>query len=298
MAQIIVGMDESEGAAHALRWAVGEGAGRDWKIRAVLAWSYLDQHQLEATGTFDPAYNEEVARKTLAAAVERAVGAEAAADVDQEVVCDLAARALIERSADADLLVVGARGLGGFKSLLLGSVSNQCLHHATCPIAIVRSDIDPVRHVTERIVVGIDGSPTAQRALRWALDLAGTGHAEVEVVHAWQPVVLGGPFAPVMVDTETWGDAARRTLDEALAAEDTTDVHVTRNLTCGGAANAILDAARGADGSDRADLVVVGSRGRGGFAGLLLGSVSHQVAHHAPCPVVVVPPDSERAAGG
>lgn len=289
MTQIVVGMDESEGAAHALRWAVCEGAGRDWQVRAVLAWSFLDQHQLEATETFDPDYNEQVARETLAAVVERAVGAEAAAGIEQEIVCDLAAGALIERSADADLLVVGARGLGGFKSLLLGSVGSQCLHHAHCPVAIVRADIDPVRHVTERIVVGVDGSPTAQRALRWALDLARPAHAEVEVVHAWTPVVLGGPFAPVVVDTETWSDAAVRTLDQAVAAEDTSGVHVTRNLSCNGAASAILDAA------DGADLVVVGSRGRGGFAGLLLGSVSHQVAHHAPCPIVVVPPDGGRS---
>jgi nucleotide-binding universal stress UspA family protein len=284
MEQIVVGMDESEGAAQALRWAVGEGAGRGWQVRAVLAWNFLDQHQPEAGDTFDPGYDEEAARRALAAVVERAVGAEAAGDVEQEVVCDLPARALIERSADADLLVVGARGLGGFKSLLLGSVSTQCLHHASCPVAVVRAGTDPVRHVIERIVVGVDGSPAAQRALRWALDLARPGHAEVEVVHAWQPAVLGGPFASAMIEVETGNEAARRTLDEAIAAEDT-GVDVTRNVSCSGAAGAILDAA-----SD-ADLVVVGSRGRGGFAGMLLGSVSHQVAHHAPCPVVVVPPD-------
>jgi nucleotide-binding universal stress UspA family protein len=154
----------------------------------------------------------------------------------------------------------------------------------------VRSDIDPVRHVTERIVVGIDGSPTAQRALRWALALARACHAEVEVVHAWRPMVVGGPLAPVTVDPDIWSEAAQRTIDQAIAAEDTADVDVARTLSCSTAASAILDAAQDAD------LVVVGSRGRGGFAGLLLGSVSHQVAHHAPCPVVVVPPDGERSA--
>jgi nucleotide-binding universal stress UspA family protein len=94
----------------------------------------------------------------------------------------------------------------------------------------------------------------------------------------------------VIVDPETWSEAAERTIDQAIAAEDTTGVHVTRIVSCTGAASAILDA------TDGADLVVVGSRGRGGFAGMLLGSVSHQVAHHAPCPVVVVPPDGERSA--
>ena len=290
MTQIIVGMDESDGAATALRWAVCEGASHDWQLRAVLAWGFLDQHQLDATDTFDPDYNAEVARQTLAAAVERAVGEEAAAQIAQEVVCDLPARALVERSAAADLLVVGARGLGGFKSLLLGSVGNQCIDHARCPVVVVRPGTDPVRHLTERIVVGIDGSPTARRALRWALDLARQNHAEVEVVHAWQPAVIGGAFTPVLVDPKVWNDAAERTIDQAIAAEDTTGVDVTRTLSCGGAAGAILDAARDAD------LVVVGSRGLGGFAGMLLGSVSHQVAHHARCPVVVVRPDGPRDA--
>jgi nucleotide-binding universal stress UspA family protein len=251
----------------------------------VLAWGFLDQHQLDATDTFDPDYNADVARHTLAAAVKRAVGKDAAASIDQQVVCDLAARALLEQSATADLLVVGARGLGGFKSLLLGSVSTQCLHHARCPVTVVRPGTDPVRHVTERIVVGIDGSPTAQRALRWALDLARQDHAEVEVVHAWQPAVIGGPLTPVLVDAKVWNDAAERTLDQTIAAEDTTGVHLARTLSCGSAAAALIDAAHDAD------LVVVGSRGRGGFTGMLLGSVSHQVAHHAPCPLVVVPPE-------
>jgi nucleotide-binding universal stress UspA family protein len=290
MAQIIVGMDASEGAAHALRWALDEGAGRGWEVRAVLAWSFLDQHQLQATDTFDPGYNEDVARRLLADAVDRAVGADAAAGIELEVVCDLPASALVERSADADLLVVGARGLGGFKSLLLGSVSDQCLRHAACPVAVVRSGVEPVRHVTERIVVGIDGSPTAQRALRWAIDLARPAHATVDVVHAWQPAVLGGPFAPIVIEADAVGAAARRTLDEAIASVNTAGLEVGRVLSCGGAAGAILDVAHGAD------LVVVGSRGCGGFAGMLLGSVSHQVAHHAPCPVVVVPPDGERTA--
>jgi nucleotide-binding universal stress UspA family protein len=292
MAQIIVGMDESDGAATALRWALCEGASHDWQLRAVLAWSFLDQHQLDATDTFDPGYNAEVARKTLAAAVERAVGADAAAHIEEEVVCDLAARAFIDQSPTADLLVVGAHGLAGFKSLLLGSVSHQCLHHATCPVAVVRPGTDPGRHLAERIVVGIDASPTAQRALDWTLDLARENHALVEVIHAWQPAVIGGPSTPVVADPEVWHEAGERTLEQALAAVDTTGIDVARNLSCSSAATAILDAVRDAD----ADLVVVGSRGLGGFAGMLLGLVSHQVAHHAPCPVVVVPPDGPRDA--
>jgi nucleotide-binding universal stress UspA family protein len=290
MTRVIVGMDGSQSAAQALAWAVGGGAGRDWHIQAVHAWGYLDEGQLKATHTFDPDVNAEVARKILAEAVDRAVGPEDAASIGLEVVCDLASSALVERSADADLLVVGSRGMGGFRRLLVGSVSDQCLRHASCPVVVVRPGVDPARRVRERIVVGVDGSPTAQRALRWALDMARPGHAEVEVVHTWQPPVAAGPLAvaPMVFDPELWSDDAERMVDEALASVDTTGVHVVRNVGCGTAAQVILDAARDAD------LVVVGSRGRGGFAGLLLGSVSQQVAHHAPCPVAVVPPAGRR----
>ena len=209
MTRVIVGMDESRGAAQALKWAVGEGAGRDWHIRAVHAWSYVDQSQLKVTHGFDPDDNAEAARKILGEAVEHAVATEAAESIELEVVCDLAPSALVERSTEADLLVVGSRGMGGFLSLLVGSVSDQCLRHASCPVAVVRPGIEPARHVRQRIVVGVDGSPTAQRALRWALDMARPGHGEVEVVHTWQPMVAAGPLTPAAAfDPELWNDAA------------------------------------------------------------------------------------------
>lgn len=142
----------------------------------------------------------------------------------------------------------------------------------------------------KRIVVGIDGSETARRSLRWAAEEARLRQASLEVVHAWHMPYVGGypytttaPFDPTIFE-----DAARTTLDAAVDSLDTTGLahHVERILVSGGAASAILEAAKGAD------LVVVGSRGLGGFTGLLLGSVSHQVAHHATCPVVIVPPEA------
>ena len=136
-----------------------------------------------------------------------------------------------------------------------------------------------------RIVVGVDGSPQAAVALRWALDEARLRDATLEVVHAWLfPVVSDVPGAAVDSLIGDLERAAGRLLDrvvEDVAGPDP-GVKVERRVLEGGAATVLVDAAAGAD------LLVVGSRGRGGFAGLVLGSVAQQCLHHAPCPVVVV----------
>jgi nucleotide-binding universal stress UspA family protein len=194
---------------------------------------------------------------------------------------------LLDASEEADVLVVGARGLGGFRGLLLGSVSQQCLHHATCPVTIVREGRHDFGEPIARIVVGIDGSETARQAFEWAVDAGRLHQASVEAVHAWGLFVsVGDPYGRVIFDPTPLKDAARRTLDAVVDSADTRGLPtpVTRTLSSGNAAASILHAAEGAD------LVVVGSRGLGGFKGLVLGSVSHHIAHHAMCPVVVVPP--------
>ena len=286
MGHIVVGVDESAGAAGALRWAVRESDARDWSLTAVLAWDFIDQHCATGEKRFDPSYSEADAQAALNAIVAGAVGTRRAATIELRVVLDLAASALLDASDGADLLVVGARGLGGFRALLLGSVSQQCLHHATCPVAIVREAHDFGEPVA-RIVVGIDGSETAYRAFQWAVDAGRVYQASVEVVHAWGVLLTAAePFGPVMFDVAPLADAARHMLDAVVESADTSGLPapVTRTLSSGNAAASILHAA------ERADLVVVGSRGLGGFKGLVLGSVSHHIAHHAMCPVVVVPP--------
>jgi nucleotide-binding universal stress UspA family protein len=139
--------------------------------------------------------------------------------------------------------------------------------------------------VMERIVVGVDGSQPSQVALRWAAEEARRRSASLEVVHAWHLPHAGGyPYLAGYLDLELFEADARRVVDLALAGEELhglTWVHPI--LVQDGAARALLDTAKGAE------LLVVGSRGRGGFTGLLLGSVSQQVAAHAPCPVVIVP---------
>jgi nucleotide-binding universal stress UspA family protein len=289
MAHIVVGVDGSEQSAEALRWAARAAALRSTTLTAVLAWGYLDQHHTIVGERFDPDYSSKDAEAALDAYVVAALGEGDASRVERKVVCDLAAAALLGAAAGADLLVVGARGLGGFRGLLLGSVSQHCLHHATCPVAVIRgTHTAQADDGTPRLVVGIDGSAGARNALRWAIAEARVRGAILDVVHAWHPPYLGGhPYAVPAPDPDLYEGAARQVLHEAVAGEDTSGLSqpVEEVLTlAGSAASALLEASKGAD------LVVVGSRGLGGFGELLLGSVSHQVAHHAPCPVVVVPP--------
>jgi nucleotide-binding universal stress UspA family protein len=136
-----------------------------------------------------------------------------------------------------------------------------------------------------RIVVGVDGSENGLDALRWAIEEGELRHASVEAVLAWQYPNTGVEFMPY-TDAGRFEDAARQTLSAALRVacpDRATHPRVEQLVVQDSPARALVGAAKGAD------LLVVGSRGRGGFAGLLLGSVSAQCVHHAPCPVVVVP---------
>lgn len=278
MGSIVVGVDESESSGEALRWAVDTGSHRGWSVTALLAWSYLDQHE-DGDVSFRPDYTEQDAKRVLDGIVS---GAVPDASVDKVVVCDLPARALLEASEGAEMLVVGARGLGDVRGALLGSVSQQCVHHATVPVAIVRPSAN--RPASERIVVGVDGSEGALRALQWALDDARAREAAVTVVQASDR----RRFAKA---NRSGGPPDGSLIADALARSDTDGVStIDRVMVDDSAANALLAAA------EDATQIVVGSRGRGGFARLLLGSVSQHVVNHAPCVTVVVPP-ADRTTG-
>ena len=282
MSTIVVGVDESPGAASALRGAVTEGQVRGWPVRAVLAWSYLEQHHGPGrTAEFDPAYGEPQAMTALNEIVEHVVGPATAEKVERHLVNDHAGRGLVELAGEDDLLVVGARGLGAIRSMVLGSVSMYCLNHARCPVTIVRAESN-TRPATDRIVVGVDGSAAAAKALEWALAEARARNATLEVVHAWNLPAIAVPYVP---DTTAIEAAAAQLIDETLRAANVSedDPNVVRTLLPGAPAAVLVEL------GEHADLVVVGSRGLGGFKGLLLGSVGQQVATHAPCPAVVVP---------
>lgn len=264
-------MDGSAGARAALVWAAREAQLHGATLTALLAWSFLEQ----PVGGFRPDFDPDDA---VAALREWVDDAALAVEVECTVVCDLPAAALLEAAASADLLVVGSRGLGGFKELLLGSVSSAVAERAVTPVAVIREP----EHPDGPVVVGIDGSATAVRSLQWAADEARARGVPLEVVHAWYasaPPVVG---MPMVVPLEHADLAAEHRLTEAAEAVDLTGITVERLALEGTPAGVLVDRSR------TASMVVVGSRGRGGLTAVLLGSTSRHLLHHAAAPVVVV----------
>ena len=251
----------------------------------MLVWDLFNQHHADGEWRFDPHYDDIHADRALQAAVEGALGTGAAAQVARRTPCDLPVPGLLAAAKDADLLVVGARGAGGFPGLQLGSVSQQVLHHATGPVAVVRHAVG-VDDTPEggRVVVGVDGSPSSGAALQWALAEPGRRAATVEVMHAWDVPIIVGPLpGSYSYDTAGLEEAAHALVDRMVDEAGVPGVAVDRQVVAGGPASVLLDAAEGAG------LVIVGRRGLGGFRRLLLRSVSDHLARHAPCPVVVIP---------
>lgn len=278
---IIVGVDGSVSSAHATAWALDEARCRGVDVLLVHAWTYA------VGGHTAVAANLELLAAASQAMLDVAVS-QARADapdvtVEGKLVQRAPAAALIDASSDGDLLVVGSRGHGSVASLFLGSVADACVRHAHAPVVVIRPEA--VAQPGGPIVVGVDDSECAASALAWAVREAVLRAAPLTVLHAWQPlyatdltVMAASPDDDARIE-----EAARRRLDAAVArARATTGIPVvTPHLVRDAAASALLAEAAGAA------LLVVGTRGSGGFAGLLLGSVSRHCVHAAPCPVVV-----------
>jgi nucleotide-binding universal stress UspA family protein len=278
MQNVVVGTDGSDNASAALRWAVEEAALHNASLGAMLVWSLYDQHHPDRSDRFDPDYGDAAAEATLASWVAETLGAEA--KVSLRTVRGEPVRALVEASDAADLLVLGARGKGGFEGLLLGSVSERVAQFANRPVAVVRT-ASPVRH--GRVVTGIDGSARSLEALRWAAEEARARDADLEVVHAWRlPPMASPPVHAVLPDVSTLEENGRAVLDSALGDPALAGVKAHAHLTFAAPSRALLE--RAAD----ATLLVVGTRGLGRVSGALIGSVSRQLLHHSPCPVVVI----------
>jgi len=185
----------------------------------------------------------------------------------------------------AQLLVLGDRGLGGVTGLVLGSVAVALAARGACPVVIVRGE---TRNTDGPVVVGTDGSPVSEAALGFAFDAAAVRGAELVALHAWSPTAVDKALEPMM-DWDAVADEEDAVLAERLSGwgQKYPQITVRRSVVRDGAARALVDASRGAQ------LVVVGSRGRGNAAGLLLGSVSHGVLHAAHCPVAIVRPGTD-----
>lgn len=289
--QIVVGIDGSEGARLALSWAWAEATVWDADLTVVHAWAPpapVSEIAVMAVPVDEQIY-EQAARDVLSHSLQQleADGADASR-LQGRTLRGYPSSVLLEESSGADLLVVGSRGRGGFAGLLLGSVSQQCIHHTHRPVAVIPETALPPGN--EDVVVGVDGSDTSWGALRWAVDEAARRGARLAVVHAWSTpyAVPPGGIGIAPIHHQDFVDQSERLLHEmvdgTLARAERRPVDVELLPIEEPAAPALLHRAKGAG------LLVVGSRGRGGFAGLVLGSVSQQCLHHATCAVVVIPP--------
>jgi nucleotide-binding universal stress UspA family protein len=262
---VIAGYDGSEDSMPALRWAAQEAVGLQRPLRVVLAYGLptMGVSPVSASAGLD----RSKADSLLANAVYRLRSEVPALSVDGELVQDKPAQALVDRSADAALVVVGGRTKSRVGRLVMGSVASAVVNHAQAPVVVVRNDGDgPPRRVGP-IVVGVDGSAGSEEAVRFALEEAPQ--------HGYEIIAVFAGDAPAGGLTE---------VSQALAAGLARNpaVHVRQVAEQGEAAQVILAHAKDAA------LVVVGSRGHGGVTGMLLGSVSRTVVEQSGCSAVVM----------
>ena len=285
---VVVGVDGSDCALQAVRWAAMEAARRNLPLRLVAVHSWPKGGLVGDPGLgVDPrAVLREVVLGQLRTAAETATGAAPGLAVEQVEVTGYPAPVLAAESQAAELVVLGDRGLGGFTGLLIGSVAVALAGQAACPVVVVRgAEPDYAVPLPDPVVVGVDGSPTSEAAVAFAFEEAALRGVPLVAVHVWRDLVVDPTMAP-LIDWDAAEAEEREVLAERLAgwAEKYPDVPVRGLVARDRPAHALVDE------SGRAQLVVVGSRGRGGLRGMLLGSVSQALLHHAHCPVAVVRP--------
>ncbi len=288
---VVVGVDGSHVSIRAAVWAAREAASLGVPLRVVSAWTMPVIIATTGSGGawIDPQMLDEAAR-TVAAETASVVRNELGADaphITTHAVQGDPAQHLLEASVDGSILVVGTRGRSGFASLLLGSVSSACVHHSTIPTLVV-DDIAGLPGSGD-IVVGVDESVGAARALRWGAIEAGRLGVRLVVVHGSDIPNAMPPGGVVFgeLDYDAFRKAANHLMTDMVTVATADLAHAPAAVELRPvdlpATEALLREAKGAG------LLVVGSRGRGGFTGLLLGSVSQQAIHYAPCPVAVIP---------
>ncbi|MBM7493324.1 nucleotide-binding universal stress UspA family protein [Micromonospora luteifusca] len=279
-AEILVGYDGSTDASVAVDWALEEARHSGQPVRLAYVFEWLTVAGWVGPGVAPGVWPDETARRQVEDLVRRAAADAVAAHprltVTGEVYDGPPALVLQERSAEAGMLVLGSRGHGGFGGLLVGSTAVSVAAHAHCPVVVVRDGAGsaPVDASAGPVAVGVDGSQPSLVALGFAAERAAQRQVPLRVLHAWTPGPGGAAGAP----------DERAAVEQALEPWRRTfpDLDVTVDLIPTGPAAMLIEVSRDAR------LVVVGSRGRGGLAGMLLGSVSQQLIQHANCPVAVV----------
>lgn len=278
---IVVGVDASEDSDRAVIWALGMAEPSGTPVHFVHVQTSAPSYLLDETGRQKW---ERAGQAILDAAIEQAEQVPTV-PVSRQTIFEpgvATADGLVSASRDASMVVVGTRGHGGFAGLLVGSVSQHVARHADCPVAAVRAQADP--HAN-RVVVGVDDSEGAQEALALAFEIAAQHGVGLTAVHAFHaPSLYGrGVVLPMPGDVGEHLASEQQELARVLAPweQKYPGVPVTPEVIPGHPAEVLTHA------SGRAALVVVGSRGRGAFTGLLLGSVGQQLLHLAQCPVLI-----------
>jgi len=261
---IVVGTAGIDSGNTAVAWAAREARLRR---RALHIVHVLEWNPAEARDAGNDTYVERVwgsSTATTAAATRCARDIAPEVDVTADTVIGHPAERLLELARDAELLVVGHRGRGGFAGLRLGSVGQRVAAHAACPVAVVRG----LPAADGPVVAGVDDSPAADTVLETAFTTAAARAAGLTIVRSFAAERDGAEHVLVRDQLAPW-------------REKFPDVPVETLLTQEGVARALVGA------SSSAQLVVVGSRGRGAIRGALLGSTGLHLLQHAGCPVLV-----------
>ena len=289
---VVVGIDGSDAAQGAFAHAAWEAHRRGCPLRLVYAVNVPPPY---VTGVDLTEIDRKAGADLLADYQARALVAFPELTVECEVVTRSPGGALVAASADAQLVVVGSRGLGGFAGLLLGSVGTQLAAHSGAPVIVMRPPDDPgklgVGPADAPVVVGVDGVPESAAALDFAFDQASARGVPLIATYAWWtlPLTQLGPTSPDRFDVVEAENEARRMLAEAVAgrAQQYPDVTVTlrpeRTLS---PVVALLDLSR------TAGLLVVSRHSGNTLSRLLFASISDTVVREAQCPVAVVPDKS------
>jgi nucleotide-binding universal stress UspA family protein len=283
---ILVGIDGSPESDAAVSWAAREASMRHEHVTLMhvvqpvaVSWPVSPERAtVEEWQEENARHVVDKAREVLSVAPDHPRPPEGGTEVLYSHPVD----ALVDASTEARMIVVGSHGKGALRRLLLGSVSRGVVNHAHCPVAVIHAD-QPSTPVDAKapVLLGVDGSPASEAATAWAFDEASRRGVSLIALHAWSDV---GVFPILGMDWRTYQGQGEEVLAKQLAGwqERYPDVHVIRRLVCDTPARWLLDESR------RAQLVVLGSHGRGGFHGMHLGAVSSAVAQSAKVPVIVV----------